>query len=322
MPTNNDPDAELLTVADMNARDCEFLRADLSALAFPQSKQIPSEEMLAFIRRDAQRLLSSLIAAISKDADAQPLSDDAAMMRTFFADPALLEFLISRHAWCELEKKLEANSDTPLSQTLPARLLVDTNQHIADSAQTILAASNLRRRGAPSDWTELPGELLHRAVWRLVALLEAQPGGNSEDYRKAAQALLVGYSEQQQPENAAAKFLHLTGGTYDKQVGDLSFAGLAIFIAAICDRLKLTAGHTAQLLSAPSFGVFAVIQRGIDIPQEQAIANIFLLHGFDLTPSDIALFENGYSAISPEDAAQAALGWHIARVQRDQGAAS
>ncbi len=321
MLTNNDPDAELLAVADMNARDCEFLRADLPVLAFPQSKQRPSEEMLAFIRRDAQHLLSDLIAAISQDADAQLLSDEAGAMRTFFADPTLLELLISRYAWCELEKKLDANSDTPLSQTLPARLLVDANQHIADSAQTILAASNLRRRGAPGEWTELPGELLHRAVWRLVALLEAQLDSDSEGYRKAAQTLLADYSEQQRPESAAAKFLHLTGGAYDKQVSDLSFAGLAIFIAAICDRLKLTAGHTAQLLSAPSFGVFAVIQRALNIPQELAIANIYLLHGFDLTPSDIALFENGYPSIAPEDAAQAALGWHIARVQRDQGAA-
>jgi len=313
---DTDLDADLLDVAEQNVRDCEFLRADLAAMLFPQSKQRLSEEMLAFIRRDSLSLSTGLAKDISGDGDVADHVTDLAKQRRFSADPALLEFFIARYSSCRLEKRLYANGDIAMSETLPARLLTEPDHHIAECGQIILATSGLRRRGGAAHWAELPSDLLHQAVWRMVADLESVRGDQSELIRANAQKLLAGHAESHQVHVAAQKFLHLSGGRYDNDLDDVGKSGLAIFVARISDKLKLTADHVLRLIDAPSLSACAILQRGLNIDEEQAMKNICLLYGFDLTPRDIGLFEKGYCQITPEQAAQAALGWHIERLQR------
>jgi len=311
------PDAELIAAAHTNARDCELLRADMAATLFPQSAQKPTEAMLAFIRRDARAIYDGLANALTHEDHAAPgLSAD---VRKFFSDPALLEFLMSRHAYCELEKKLAANKDIPLSQTLAARLLGVADHNLAECGQAIVAASGPLRRGSAAGWQELPAELLHRAVWRMVSLLETDQVSQSEDdnneLRVTARHLLANCSPEQQLETSARKFLTLANELYADQQQDLGTAGPAIFCAALAAKLQMNFAHILRLLAAPSFSAFAILQRAAAIPQDRAMANIFLLHGFDLTPADVLMFETGYAQLSADVAAEVAFGWHIARLQ-------
>lgn len=317
----NHPDAELLAVAQMNAHDCELLRADLATALVPQSQQRPSEAMLAFIRRDARAIHDGLVKALSGSETSgsetvPPVS--SADLRMFFSDPALFEFLISRHAYCELEKKLARDNDTPLSQTLPAQLLDAADHNLADCGQAILAASGPHRRGSAASWQELPAELLHRAVWRMVSQLEIDQPDRSrpanDNLRNTARQLLANYSEDQQLQTSARKFLTFAGESFADQQQDIGTAGLAIFCAALATELRISFSHVIRLLAAPSFSAFAILQRAAAIPQDRAMANIFLLHGFDLTPSDVSMFERDYSQITVDAAAQVAFGWHIARL--------
>jgi len=189
----------------------------------------------------------------------------------------------------------------------------------------ILAASGMMRRGALPAWNELPADLLHQLCWRIVAMLEEKHsrGGDitadqteSDQLRSNAHILLANYSESLHLPVAAEKFIHLSGNRFASDTDDVAHCGLAIFVAGLADRLKIDASHIVQLLGATSLCVFAVLQRAANIDKIQAMANIHLLYGFDLTPHDIALFEQGYIEISMEQAQKAVTGWHIIRMQK------
>lgn len=315
MQIDTGPVVDLITVAENNVRDCEFLRADLASVIFPQSNQPVSEEMLAFVRRDNLAIVTGIARAICGDAHLPKNITDRERLRHFSTDPALLEFFIARYAACRLEKRLSANNDIPLSQSLPARLLAEPDHNIAECGQIILAASGFRRRGGAAEWAELPSEILHQIVWRMVADLENMGVGEREANRTNAQKMLADHSESYQADVAAKKFLHLAEDRFSDELNDIGKSGLALFIAKISMQLKLAPNHILRLIDGPSLSACAIFQRGLDIPEELAMQNICLLYGFELTPHDITLFEQGYSQITQEQAAQAALGWHIDRLQ-------
>lgn len=315
------PNDELLTVAEHGARDTEYLRLDIAATLFPKSNQGISEEMLAAIRRDSQAVIRSLSAAINGGGvlavDAIGRDDQ----RMLHDGSALLEFLYGRYCFARLEKKLAMESDIPLSQTLPALLLSDADHHIADCGQIILAVSGMMRRGATPEWNELPADLLHQLCWRIVAMSEHKEGQNGDDtgsdrLRANAHNLLSNYSESQRLSVAAQKFIHLSGNRYAEEKNDVARSGLAIFIAKLASKLDLSANHIVQLIGSSSLCVFAVLQRAAGIDKIQAMANIHLLYGFDLTPHDITLFDQGYTELSEEQAQKTVTGWHIIRMQK------
>jgi hypothetical protein len=203
--------------------------------------------------------------------------------------------------------RLASKSDVPLSDTLPARLLLHGDHNIAEVAQTLLASSSLNRRGAALDWSALPPELIHGICWRIIS---SQKPEASDGARQKVQQLLSDYDEGRTSSAAALKLLHLLGPRHQNAVQKVEESGLALFVANLARKTLLRHDQVIRLIDLPSISPFAVIQRAAEIEPDDAMKNISVFFAFDrLSPQDISLFERGFESLTPADAEAAILGW-------------
>ncbi|MEE9433990.1 MAG: hypothetical protein V3V15_07095 [Sphingorhabdus sp.] len=305
---------DLMEVASFHARDSQLLCADVAAMIFPRAYFPASDELLADISANIIQLVQMLEQEITANEVANspspPLLDRSAHLR----DPALIDFMLARQAERRLEKRLSAKSDIALSATLPARLLTNASHEIAEAAQTILAATSLNRRSAALEWRRLPPELLHALCWRIVAAVHPERSDETDQFRQNAQKMLACYDEGATTGNAVRKLLHMLGSDYADEIGNAEKAGLALFVGNLAASLRLAEDHVLQLIDRPSIAAFALLQRAAGSDFDPAMENIRLLYGFDtLTPRDITLFEDGFAALSLEDARRVVAEWQVAR---------
>ncbi len=304
----------LLDAASFHARDNERLCADVAAMLFPRAENPPSEKMLAEITAQLTHIAVSLEREIRGTSSADDAPTSFLPGLGFQHDPALVDFLIARHAERQIEARLMANSDVMLADTLPARLLADGHHEIAEAAQAILVNSSMNRRRGKLDWSALPPEQLHMLSWRVVASVQRAVPDSGDSARSKVQTLLTRYDEAAVAGNPARKMLHLIGTSFDDELCDAANAGLALFVAHLAASLKLDEDHILQLIDRPSIAAFAVIQKAAGLKADQAMQNLRLLFGFDrLTPRDIALFEGGFDALKRDDAVGEVKNWRTSR---------
>ena len=298
---------DLLKVAGDYARDAAYLRQDVAAMIFPRAFNPPSEALIADISNKFSRLVEDIELLVMPNKDSSSSSLSAFLQSGFHRDPALLEFLLARHSEQQLEMRLAAKSDVPLSDTLPARLLLHGDHNIAEAAQTLLASSSLNRRGAALDWSALPPELIHGICWRIIS---AQKPQATEGIRQKVQHLLSGYDEGRTSAAAALKLLHLLGPKQQDFLQQAEESGVALFVANLARKTLLRHDQVLRLIDLPSISPFTVIQRAAEIGPDNAMKNIRVFFAFDrLSPQDISLFERGFESLTPDDAGAAILAW-------------
>lgn len=298
---------DLLKVAGDYARDADRLRLDVAAMIFPRASNPPSEALLADITQKFSRLIEDIERNIAPGGGKSSFGLTALLQSGFHRDKALLEFLLARHAEQQLEMRLAARSNFPLSHTLPSRLLVDGDHNVAEAAQTILATSSLNRRAAPLEWGVLPPELLHGICWRIVSAQKTEDAGVA---RQKMLQLLANYDESRIASSAAQKLLHLLGGKHHVALESAEEAGLTLFVSNLARKTLLRYDQLIRLIDLPSISPFAVLQRAAGLNSETAMKNVRAFFGFDrLTPNDIMLFEQGFDQLPSADAKAAVLGW-------------
>lgn len=319
---------DLLAVAASHARDLDALRADVSAMIFPTSIAPPSEEMIArtseklisLVRSIEQRLKPEITA--QADGNREPLTWPLLARSGFLREPELIDFILARFAEDQLEKRINAGKDTPLTDQLPARLLDHADPNVADASQCLLAADSLHRKSGNLSYSELPPELLHQLCWRVVAALEVTLGAKNPETVFSAKALLADYDENATARTAAQKLVHFLDGKSDGELFDPNTAGVHLFIAAISSKAGLDHDHVLRLIDAPSAMPLALLLRGCDVPHDRAMATIYLIKGFGLTPRDVAFFDQIQSSLTATDACEEVRRWAALRAQRMLGAAS
>ncbi len=310
---------DLLNVAAYYARDAQDLCSDVSAMAFPSGYMAPSEEMLASVASKMRALISGIENSITGATDqsqiAHPQSWKLLSSSGFLREAGLVDFILARFAEDRLNARIASQSEVPLLEQLPARLLSDSDPVIAEAAQTILMSEAAARRSPRSLYRQLSPEILHQLVWRIVAALQIVSGARNDDHTQAAKSLLSMHEELQTGRVAARKIIHFTGVTLGDQAMDPQQAGLAIFIAAVSSRTGLDQDHILRLSDGHSSTPLAVILRACSIDRDAAMAVICLFKRFTLTPYEITLFNNSYNELSIENAQIAIDGWCTDRLQ-------
>ena len=141
-------------------------------------------------------------------------------------------------------------------------------------------------------------EMLHRLCWRIAASLEVADGARDETVIIAARDLLGEYDEALTVQTAARKLVHLIGDARRDDLADPEIAGLHLFIASLAAKLDIDHDHILRLTDGGSAAPLAAILAARGIALEPAMAIIYLLKGFSLTPQDISVFERGYEKLS------------------------
>jgi hypothetical protein len=310
---------DLLAVAAYYARDAQAQCADVSAMAFPAGHIAPSEEMLAAVANKMRGLVLGIENAIKGNLQSGPIIEPESWKLLshsgFLGDIPLVDFILARFAEDRLNTRITERGETPLMEQLPARLLSDGAPEIAEAAQTILLSEATSRRSPQSLYRQLPSELLHQIVWRVVASLQMLSGTKNQEHVQAANTMLAAHDEVQSGRVAARKLIHFIGTQLDVEALDPQKAGLAIFIAAISSRTGLEQDHILRLIDGHSSTPLAILLRTCRLQRDAAMAVICLFKGFELTPYEINIFDSGYSALSSLDAQEIIEGWGQARLQ-------
>ncbi len=310
---------DLLTVAAYYARDAQSQCADVSAMAFPAGHMVPSEEMLAVVANKMRGLILGIENGIKDDPQSGPIVEPESWKLLsysgFLGDIPLVDFILARFAEDRLNKRITEHGETPLMEQLPARLLSDGAPEIAEAAQTILLSEAILRRSPQSLYRQLLPELLHQIVWRVVASLQMLSGTKNQQHIESAKTLLAAHDEVQSGRVAARKLIHFIGTQLNMEALDPQKAGLAIFIAAISSRTGLEQDHILRLIDGHSCTPLAILLRACELERDAAMTVICLFKGFDLTPYEINMFDNGYNGLSPLDAQVVIEVWGKTRLQ-------
>ena len=317
---------DLLAQAASTARDSENLCADVAAMIFPTASIPPSEEMLANVSMKLVALVRSIEMAVTNSVAedfSQPASWQLLSRSGFLREPELIDFILARVAEDRLEASIKAKGDARAGNQLPAQLLDHSDPQIADAAQSLLAADSLHRNSTRLAYHALRPELLHQLCWRVVAALEVAAGAKNPSHIASAKALLADYDENATARTAARKLTHFAGDEIGERMFDPVQAGVHIFVSAVATEMGLDHDHVLRLIDTPSATPLSILLRGCGVARDDAMETLYLAKGFDLTPRDIALFDQIQANMSPEDAHVETARWAVGRAQQllKQGAA-
>jgi hypothetical protein len=307
---------DLLATAAYHARDAQAQCVDVAAMMFPTGHKIPSDALLYGVSQKLSDMLSGIERALHGDVLNAGISKDCRdlLMRSgFLREPALVDFLLARHAEEHLSVQIAARGQVAKVDQLPAQLLGNADAEIARAAQVILAADSLRQRQTTKLHMEMSPEMLHQIVWRVVAALQVVGGARDQHIVEAAQELLASQDEALTARVAARKLVYLVADKYADALQSPETGGLDLYIAALSAKSGLDHDHILRLITGHSSAPFATILRACNTPSEEAMAAICLFNGFNLTPHDVSSFYAGYDSLDRDYTRQVIEGWAIDR---------
>ncbi len=311
------PEVELLATASYHARDAQSRCVDVAAMLFPTGHNIPSDALISSVSSGFHGLVSAIQKAVMPS-----LADDAETMTScwqllsrsgFLREPPLIDFMLARHAEQHLSVNLAKASSVAITEQLPVLLIDNVNPYIAESAQILLAAGGMRGLSGAQLHHELSPELLHQTVWRVVAALQILRGMRDVDVIEHAKEMLATHEEGQIARVAARKLVHFLGGNDALLLGSPETAGLDLYISALAADVGIDHDHVLRLIDAHSCAPFVTVLKARGTMREDAMAVLILLKGFDLTPREISVFDEGYNRLSPEMAHAEVERWVIER---------
>jgi hypothetical protein len=313
-PTNDD---DMLAHARYFARDAQAQSKDVAIMAFPSGHVSPSDQMLSTVRMKLRELISGIENNILSGKPSVNGSIPAVwkilLQSDFLKEPALVDFALARFAEEHISAAILANGDVDAASQLPAQLLTSDENILAESAQAMLAGQSLLRRSPGLLYRELPSELLHQTVWRVVAALQIGSGAKNINHIDAAKYLLASHDETRSLQGAARKIVHFTASANAHILLDPEQAGIQIFAAALSTKTGLDQDHIIRLIDGHSSLPLAILLRAANLERSKAMAVICLFRGFNLTPFEINSFDQCYDSFEQSKAAEVAGEWAMER---------
>lgn len=308
-------DRALIAAASAHARDAQDYAQDISAILFPRSIVSPSEEMVSALRTKMLALVSGIEAALTgqtvQPTGQLPQSWPMLSRSGFLGEADLVDFMLARVAEDRIEKCLATGEyETPAS--LLVALAGSEDAQIADAAKSLLAADSLHRHARGHSHHGLKPEILHRLCWRVVAALEVASGVREASAVENARVLLDQYDEAKTAEASARRLMHLLGPAGGNFLA-VEQAGLHLFIASMASTLGMEPDHILRLIDGASAAPLTMMLRARGVSPDAALALIYQMKGFSLTPQDIHLFENGYSLLDRDEALAEIRQWSSER---------
>ncbi len=299
----------LIGLADSYARDNQLLCNDVCRMILPEASRIPSESLLSGVTRKLLQIVSEIERELTGEKQETPTSWPWLSRSGLLREAGLVNFLMACEAEEMIEDRISRGADTALGGQIAARLIGDEHDGIAEAAQSILAHASLRRRKAAMSIHDMPPEMLHQLCWRIVAALQMEQGAENKHIRDNAHTLLGSFDESRSARGAARKLLHFTRARGEDGLEDIGYAGCGLFIALLAQESGLTEDFILNLVHGASASVLAVIQRSAGISAENAMRNLAIFSGFEMTPIDITLFDSDYEQITDETVQSVIASW-------------
>lgn len=301
----------LLNAATASASDAQMLCEDIAQQLFPRALHLPSEAVLASTRLILQKLVSGIETALGvAGANPVPKSWDILCRSGLLREAALLEFALARLAEENISLRLDING-TALFGQLSTRLLHSDILAVADCARSLLLAENLAQlRTAGSLVKQLPADLLHLLVWRVVAVFQmdrdASPGLITEGQR-----LLCAHDEAQSVGVAAAKLVYFLPDSERAALGDPLSSGLALYASGLAHDFRLPHDRILRFIDEDHPAPLLLMLRARGHDAQTALSIVQYLRGRRTDDQLLPELLKQFGELEARDARAEILRWHL-----------
>lgn len=217
-----------------------MLCEDLAQQLFPRATRVPSEAMQAAVRLVLQKLVAGVERGLGVDNDGfVPKSWDILCRSGLLREATLLEFALARQAEEQIAERVDVSGAALFAQ-LPSRLVDSSDAAIAECARNLLIAENAAQLRAPDALVkQLPADLLHLLVWRVVAVFQAGGDETSLSFISAGNQLLSAHDEANAASAAAAKLVYFLPESERDALGDPRAVGLTLYASGLAHEFRI-----------------------------------------------------------------------------------
>lgn len=301
----------LLNAATASASDAQMLCEDIAQQLFPRALHLPSEAVLASTRLILQKLVSGIETALGvAGANAAPQSWDILCRSGLLREPSLLEFALARLAEEKISERLDHNGTAPFGQ-LSAKLLRSDDATVADCARNLLRAENLAQlRTADSFVKQLPADLLHLLVWRVVAVFQmdrdASPGLVAEGQR-----LLSAHDAAEAVGTAAAKLVYFLSDKDRAALDDPHASGLALYASGLAHDFRLPHDRILRFIDEDHPAPLLLMLRARGHDSQAALSIVQYLRGRRADDQLLPELLTQFGELEPDAARVEILRWRL-----------
>lgn len=303
---------ELLIAATASANDAQMLCEDLAQQMFPRALRPPSEATQASARLILQRLVLGVERGLGvTDDDGLPKSWDILCRSGLLREPSLLEFALARLAEEQIAQRIDV-SGLALFGRLSSRLVESSDPVIAECARhLIVAEDSIRSRTPESLLKQLPADLLHLLVWRVVAVFQMDVDGTSQNLVAAGNQLLSGHDEAGSVQSSAAKLVYFLPEFEHAALGDPLVAGLALYVGGLAHEFRLPHDRILRLIDEDRSEPLLLMLRARGHDMHLAMALLQRLRGRRVEDHRLPELLQQFEMLAPETARAGILRWRL-----------
>lgn len=285
---------------------------DLAQLLFPRVQHAPSEATQASVRLVLQMLVLGIESGLGVEQDdAVPRSWDILCRSGLLREPALLEFALARIAEERISRRVNDGRPEIFGQ-IAVEMLESKDAILAQSARNLLVAENgLEIRTPERLIRQMPADLLHLLLWRVVAVFQSGSIGQARSFVDAGNGLLSGHDESMTLNAAAAKLVYFLPDDVRAGLNDPARSGLSLYVSGLAQEFRLSHDRILRFIDEDAVSPFLVLlrARGSDAATAMSIAQYLRGHRADdyLLPQLLAQYE----ALDTETARSAILRWRL-----------
>lgn len=253
---------------------------DLAQLLFPRVQHTPSEAMQASVRLVLQMLVRGIESGLGVEQnDAVPRSWDILCRSGLLREPALLEFALARIAEEHISRRV--NEGRPdIFRQIAVEMLDSKDSSLAQSARNLLVAENSLELHTPERLIDqMPAELLHLLLWRVVAVFQSASAGDARAYVDAGNILLSRHDESRTLNAAAAKLVYFLPDDKRAKLADPVLAGLSLYASGLAQEFRISHDRVLRFIDEDSVAPFLVLLRARDCDAATAMSIVQYLRG-------------------------------------------
>ena len=289
-----------------------MLCEDLVQLLFPRVEHAPSEATQSAVRLLLQRLVRGIEQGLGISQESSiPKSWDILCRSGLLREQALVEFALARIAEEQISSRINDGKPEIFNQ-IAAQLLSCKDTVLAQAARNLLIAeSAIERQTAESLLLQMPAELLHMILWRVVAVFQSGAVDGGSDYVKRGNVLLSAHDESLTAGATAAKLVYFLPDDIRPDLNDPLRAGLSLYVGGLAWEFRLSHDRVLRFIDEEPVAPLLVLLRARGTDAQSAISISLYLRGERADDYRLPILLAQYEAIDAELARSTILQWRL-----------
>lgn len=294
------------------AIDAQMLCEDIAQLLFPRAVNAPSENTLASTRLILQNLVLGIERSLGVSGNvAAPASWDMLCRSGLLRDSAILEFALARHAEEQIRAQVDF-SGLQLFDCLPNRLVYSVDPIVSECARNLVIAENAAQLKSPEALVQqMPADLLHLLVWRVVAVFRYADDQSSSTMIAAANKLLASHDEALAVQSSAAKLAYFLPEEERQLLADPVKVGVPLYVSGLAHDFELPHDRILRFIAEDDVTPLLLLLRARGHDPQTALGILQLLRSGTqddhLLPKLMLQFEQ----VDPVSAKAEILSWRM-----------